>query len=198
MKAYKIPLIIKVVSLYAFLFFVPVVYSLQQPPAQTASIDNNQYLSEIITAEPEPIEPEALTGNPVRMEIPAVGIDLPVIDGEYDSASDTWTLSTTAVHIANMTAPINNQAGHTLIYGHNNRDLLAPTRDISQNDELIVYTDNGLVFRYAYTGDELVNPTDTSLLDLDPSKPQLTLLTCEGLFYEHRRLMSFELVEVEG
>lgn len=197
MKTYKVPLIIKVVSLYVLLLFVPVVYGLQQQPTSTASIDNNQYLSEIVAIEPEIIEPEALTGNPVRLEIPAVDIDLPVIDGEYDPESDTWTLSTTSVHIATMTAPINNQSGHTLIYGHNNRNLLAPTRDIVQYDELIIYTDNDLVFRYAYTGDELVDPTNTSLFDQDPSAPQITLLTCEGLFYEQRRLMSFELVEVE-
>lgn len=197
MKTYKIPLIAKVVSLYVLLLSAPVVFGLQQP-AETTSINNNQYISEIVAAEPEPIEPEALTGNPVRLEIPAVGIDLPVVDGEYDAATDSWTLSTTAVHIATMTSPINNQAGHTLIYGHNNRNLLASTRDIAKNDELIIYTDNDLVFRYVYTNDELVNPTDTSLLDQTPNKPQLTLLTCEGLFYEQRRLMSFELVEVES
>ena len=197
MKTYKIPLIIKVVSLYVLLLFVPAVYSLQQQPTQTAAIDNNQYLSEIVTAEPEPIEPETITGNPVRLEIPAVGIDLPIVDGEYDSASDTWTLSTTAVHIATMTAPINDQAGQTLIYGHNNRDLLAPTRDIAADDMLIIHTDNDLIFRYAYTGDEVVDPTDTSLFDQDPDKPHITLLTCEGLFYEQRRLMSFVFLEVE-
>lgn len=197
MKTYKIPLIAKVVSLYVLLLSAPVVFSLQQP-AETASIDNNQYISEIVATELEPIEPEAITGNPVRLEIPAVGIDLPVVDGEYDPTTDSWTLSTTAVHIATMTSPINNQAGHTLIYGHNNRNLLAPTRDIAKNDELIIYTDNDLVFRYIYTNDELVDPTNTSLLDQDPNKPQLTLLTCEGLFYEQRRLMNFELVEVES
>ena len=198
MKTYKIPLIIKVVSLYVLLFSVPVVYSLQQQSTETAGIDNNQYLSEIVTAEPESVEPEAITGNPVRLEIPAVGIDLPIVDGEYDSESDTWTLSTTAVHFANMTSPINNQAGHSLIYGHNNRDLLAPTRDIAENDVLIIHTDNDLAFRYIYTGDELVDPTDTSLFDQETGKPHITLLTCEGLFYEHRRLMNFEFVEVEA
>lgn len=198
MKTYKIPLLAKVVSLYVLLLFVPVVYGIQQQPSRTASLDTNQYLSEIVTVEPEIIEPKALTGKPIRLKIPAVGIDLPVTDGEYDSASDTWTLSTTSVHIATMTAPINNQSGHTLIYGHNNRNLLAPTRDIAQYDELIIYTDNDLVFRYSYFGDEIVDPTDTSLLEQNPNSPTLTLLTCEGLFYEQRRLMSFELVEVES
>ena len=197
MITYKIPLIIKVVSLYVLVLFAPVVFSLQQP-AETASIDNNQYISELVAEAPEPVEPEALTGNPVRLEIPAVGIDLPVVDGEYDEATDAWTLSTTSVHIATMTSPINNLAGHTLIYGHNNRNLLAPTRDISIGDLLLIHTDNDLVFHYLYTGDELVDPSDTSLLELDPDAPQLTLLTCEGLFYEHRRLMNFEFVEVEA
>ena len=195
MKTYKIPLIIKVVSLYVLVLFVPAFYSLQRP-AETASIDNNQYISELVTEVPEPIEPEAMTGNPVRLEIPAVGIDLPIVDGEYDEATDAWTLSTDSVHFATMTSPINNLAGHTLIYGHNNRNLLAPTRDISTGDLLLIYTDNDLVFTYVFDGDEIVDPTDTSILDIDPSSPKITLLTCEGIFYEHRRLMSFEFVEV--
>jgi LPXTG-site transpeptidase (sortase) family protein len=191
---YKIPLLVKVVSLYVFAA-LPIWFILQRP-ADTSALDNNQYLSEIMAEEPEPTPIEAVTGTPVRLEIPGVGINLPILDGDYDPTTDNWTLTTTSVHYATMTTPINNLSGHTLIYGHNNRDLLGPTRDIVPYELLLIYTEEGKTFVYTYTGDELVDPTDTSVLDNEPDKPHLTLLTCEGLFYEQRRLMGFEFVEV--
>ena len=185
---YKIPLLAKVVSLYIVLAI---------PVTLTVSIFSNSYNPYIAQAaalgRPEIVKPPVVSGKPVQLLIPRLGINLPVQPGNYDPATGTWTLSNTAIFFTEITAPINDQAGHTLIYGHAYKNLLEPTKDLSIDDELIITTDTGYSFSYRYTGKEVVNPKDTAVLQKTSDKPLLTLLTCEGIFYENRRLMSFEL-----
>ena len=190
----KTPLLVKVVSLYV-VAFVPLHFFVLNPPVR--ALDTNTYITEIVKTEvTRKVEPETVQGAPKRLRIPSVGINLPIEDGLYNYETDTWTLSRTAVHYAVMTSPPNNKAGNTLIYGHNNRNVLAPTRDIRTGDKLQIVAKDGTVFTYRYVADIKVDPSDTSILAVDPNKPQLTLLTCDGLFYEKRRLMHFEFVEV--
>lgn len=198
-SVYKIPLLIKVVSLYLFISIPIVVAQQMLGPAQTAGNVNTPAI-EVATV-PEPAsDNEVIAGKPVQLVIPRLDVDLTIEDGKYHADSETWTLHDHNAHYAVMTAQPSNQPGHTMLYGHNTRRVLAATEDIQPGDEMLVKTNNGHTFTYTYIGDEVVMPDDTAFLQEaheSAEEPVLTLLTCDGPWFEKRRLMSFALTEVE-
>jgi len=133
------------------------------------------------------------SGNPTRLRIERIGIDLPVQNGTYDAATNSWSLSDDSAYFATTTAAPNDAHGNTFIYGHNTDAVLAKTAAIQPGDVATVATSNGFVFRYVYTGDTSVTPDKTAILSEDPATPQLTLMTCEGWWSATRRLMFFTL-----
>jgi hypothetical protein len=63
-----------------------------------------------------PQQPVVFKGEPVRLQIPALKIDLNVIDGYYNKNSKTWTLTKDMAQYATITPQPNNQEGNTFIY----------------------------------------------------------------------------------
>src|SRR6266446_1926368 len=59
-----------------------------------------------------------ISGKPVRIVLPEVGVDVPVVDGYYISAQRGWYVAPADATYAINTYPINNTQGTTLIYGH--------------------------------------------------------------------------------
>jgi LPXTG-site transpeptidase (sortase) family protein len=127
--------------------------------------------------------------------LPRLGIELPIISGTYDAAADNWTLSEDKAQFAAMTALPNNETGNTFIYGHNTQAVFAPLAGLQAGDEATVRTTNGLSFKYTFNGDRLVDPKATSIL-APTEAPSLTLMTCEGIFSEARRVAVFDFKEV--
>lgn len=140
-------------------------------------------------------DPEALRGTPVRLLIPEIGIDNQIIPGVFDSQTGQWTLTLDKVQHAVMTYEPNNAEGLTFLYGHNRRAVFAKLPSIKEGALAEIKTDNGLTFRYKFTGSVTTNPEDIALFDYS-GQPMLVLQTCTGLFYQNRELFSFELVEV--
>lgn len=137
---------------------------------------------------------QEISGTPIRIVIPKVGIDLPIIQGGF--VNGNWILTDDKVQFATMTSLPNNVAGDTLLYAHDTIPLFYPTINLQKGDMLYVYTSNNHVFTYMYQGDDFVLPTDTSILTYEgPSR--VTLLTCNGVFDEYRRLMYFSFVKVQ-
>jgi sortase (surface protein transpeptidase) len=157
----KIPLFIKVVSLYLLVAFPLYTFAI---PAPAESIDTNQYISEAIVIEEKAPEPQAILGTPDKLVIPRLGINLPIADGVYDVETQSWTLTKTAVHYAVMTSKPNDLSGNTLIYGHNTVQLLSPTRLLQPGDTLQVTSKEGYIYNYVYVADNKVDPSDTSVL----------------------------------
>jgi LPXTG-site transpeptidase (sortase) family protein len=191
MNMQKIPLLFKVVFLHLSAFvlisfagqFVRVPVSAQVATMPSAQITKKAKLL-------------AVRGEPVRLKIPRLGIDLAVIDGIYDQQNQTWTLSDTEVQFARSTSLPSNAAGNTFIYGHNTAPVLGKTVDLQPGDELIVESENKKAFVYRYTSDKITTPEDTSVFSAEYESPVLTLLTCSGFWSQDRRLMFFEFVEV--
>lgn len=141
--------------------------------------------------------PPLVSGKPIRIVIPASGIDLPVEEGHYSPVDNSWTLSGLKAHFAAMSSPANNRGGVTFIYGHNNNDVFGALRRVTPSPGAIaqVYTDNGRIFEYAFEMSASVTPTDTSALQYQ-GPPILTVLTCTGSLSEWRTLYKFNLVRV--
>lgn len=138
-----------------------------------------------------------VTGKPLRLVIPSLAIDLPVDEGNYNEAEQTWTLSAKHAQFALPSMNANNIRGNTLIYGHYNKDVFYNLKKVQPMSFAEVHTDNGHLFIYAFKQSEQLKPDDVTVFDYQ-SYPMLTLQTCSGSFYEYRQMFHFSLVSVDG
>lgn len=183
------PLILRVVCLYV-LVTTPILSlrAIAQPvvSASSVKIPITKTIAKKVSTKP------AIIGYPERIIIKRLGINLPIVEGVYNSQNDTWTLNDYAVHFATITTQPNDQQGHTFLYGHNTIEVLEPVKNIIPGDELQIVTKNKHVFTYQYQNDSSVTPDNTAVLNYTSKKPKLTLMTCEGLFSQTRRLLYFD------
>lgn len=162
-----------------------------QPPKVVANLHPVQH-RQLAAEVSRPIK----TGAPVSIQVPNVGINLAVIDGSYDPVKDSWTLTDDKAQFAAMTDLPNDRAGNTFIYGHNTDAVFAKLAGLKAGDIAEIKTANNLTFQYVYSGEQIVQPSNTDILNAEPATPRLTLMTCEGIFSQTRRVMFFDFKEV--
>lgn len=139
--------------------------------------------------------PPVISGVPAAISIRRLGMELIVTAGDYNQQNRSWTLSGRRAHFATISSPANNQAGSTVIYGHNNRHVFGPLKKLQPGDIAQLRTENGYIFEYAYRYSEKTIPSDTRIFNY-AGPPVLTLLTCSGLWNEWRQLSHFDLRSV--
>lgn len=137
-----------------------------------------------------------ISGVPVRLSVPSVGVDLKVIPGYYNRSKNSWTLSLNDAQYGTMTAPANNKQGLTFIYAHYRKGVFLTLPKVQPGATAIVKTDNGHTFTYTFRQSVVTKPTDTSLFSYQ-GKPILVLQTCSGAWYQNRQLFTFDLTKVE-
>jgi LPXTG-site transpeptidase (sortase) family protein len=136
------------------------------------------------------------SGKPVRVVIPSVGIDLPVDEGVYNPTDNSWTLSGYHAQFATLSSLANDNNGNTFIYGHNNKYVFGPIKQIVPGALAEVYTDNNHVFSYNFEATTTFKPDDTTIFDYrGPSI--LTIQTCSGVWNEQRQMYKFDFARVE-
>lgn len=150
--------------------------------------------STVVAAKPS--SPTALYGEPVQLQIPSLGINLPIIPGYYDHKTQEWTLTTDKVQYATITPEPNDQSGNTFLYGHARKNVFGSLHTIAPHAEAIVQTNNGHTFYYRLNGALTVDPTDSAAVLDYQGKPMLTIQTCTGLFWQNRQLFYFDLEKV--
>lgn len=138
--------------------------------------------------------PVELKGVPNRIVVPSLSIDLPVVSQSYSQALKTWPVAATTANYATETAQINNLKGQTLIYGHNNQVVFGPLLSIEPQAQAFVYTANGHIFEYEYSGSQDISPSQVGVIAIMAKAPAgLNLITCDGAFYQYRHVMNFKL-----
>lgn len=140
---------------------------------------------------------QATVGTPVRLVVPDLGIDVPVANGTFDTASQTWTISDTSAYYAVGSVPVNDSNGTTLLYGHARANMFAPLKSASASSIAYVYTDNSKKFTYRFESVRDVDPSDTSVFT-DAGPPTLVMQTCDGPWDRYRALYSFSYAGVEN
>lgn len=146
---------------------------------------------------PQPYKPlsEIIKGEPTRVIVSDLNIDLPIERGYFDQATDSWTLSADHAHFASPSALANNYAGNTLVYGHYNRKVFMALDHLQPGMKAEIITSAGDHFYYTYRNADVVAPDDTSIFTLKGA-PTLTLQTCTGSWYEKRRMSHFSFDKV--
>jgi len=137
-----------------------------------------------------------ISGTPTSLNIPSLNMYVPVVPGYYDSASQSWTLTTTKVQFATTSSLPNNQSGNTFIYGHARSNLFGALPKIRAGAEAIVATSNGHHFFYTLGATKVVDPSDYGTVFGYQGKPVLMLQTCVGLLYQNREILTFNLEKV--
>jgi LPXTG-site transpeptidase (sortase) family protein len=143
-----------------------------------------------------PVAPQAVSGHPVRIVASSVGVDMPVVDGFYDSTTGDWTLYSDKAQFAAMTAEPNDKSGQTFIYGHATQRVFGKLLNMHVGDTVEVYTSNGYKFTYTLKETEVVTPQNTNILGYTGS-PRLLLQTCVGTFSESRKFFILDFTKVE-
>lgn len=166
--------------------------TLQPQPLPSAS----QPVASTLT-KPRPVTPRlVIQGTPVRVEIPSLGIDLPIQTASYDPTTSTWPVDHSGAFFADISVPVNDNNGVSLIYAHAQSGLFETLPSITANAEAIITSDNGHRFHYQYQSMQQVDPADVSIFRVD-GPPQLVLQTCMGDWSQYRALFSFNLQSVE-
>lgn len=139
---------------------------------------------------------DSLSGVPVHIEIPAVGIANDLETGLYNSRNHTWNLSFVNAHYAGISAPANMRGGNTFIYGHNTTRIFKNLPKVQKGQQAIVKTTNGLTFYYQFESVSEIQPDNVEALNYT-GKPILTVQTCSGNWDEKRQVFRFSLLRVE-
>jgi len=107
----------------------------------------------------------------IRIQIPAIGVDGPVVEG------DDWeSLKQGAGHHVGSANP--GESDNCIISAHNDifGKLFRDLPDLDLGDEVFVHT-TSRVYRYVVTQKRIIEPTDVSVM-YPTSSPVLTLITC--------------------
>jgi LPXTG-site transpeptidase (sortase) family protein len=174
--------------LFAVLAFKPISHSIS-----TAAIAST--LPVEVSAE-QPSK-QIITGKPTRITISSLGIDLPIDEGRYNPSDGSWSLSGYHAQYAMTTPLANDDNGNTFIYGHNNKYVFGPLKNITPGAQAKVYTDNNKVFNYIFDSTYAVAPDNTSVLNYQ-GPAILTVQTCSGAWNEQRQMYVFKFSNIEN
>jgi len=106
-----------------------------------------------------------------RIQIPAVGIDAPIVEG------DDWeALKQGAGHHVGSANP--GERGNCVISAHNDifGEIFRNLPDVDLGDEILVHTASRM-YRYVVTQKRVIEPTDVDVMS-PTSVPVLTLISC--------------------
>jgi len=107
----------------------------------------------------------------IRVQIPAIGVDAPVVEG------DDWEpLKQGAGHRIGSANP--GESGNCVISAHNDifGEIFRALPDIDLGDDVFVHTASR-VYRYVVTQKRIIEPTEVSVM-YPASSPVLTLISC--------------------
>src|SRR5689334_17813948 len=97
----RLPLLLRVVALYAFVCVPLFAVASLQPNARVQAVATSK--SAVVIS-----ESDLRVGKPQSVNVPRLGINLSIIDGVYDQTTDSWTLSDDKAQFAAVTALPNN------------------------------------------------------------------------------------------
>jgi sortase A len=130
---------------------------------------------------PMPV-PTAGPEHAVRIQIPSIGVDAPVVEG------DDWeALKQGAGHHIGSANP--GERGNCIISAHNDifGEIFRDLPDLDVGAEIFVYTPSQ-VYRYIVSQTRIIKPTEVSVME-PTSSPVLTLISCYPYGVDSHRIV---------
>ncbi|MBI6024438.1 class D sortase (plasmid) [Clostridium perfringens] len=106
------------------------------------------------------------------LSIYSIGLkDAPILDGEDNLNYTIGKYSNT---------PKFGEHGNVVLAAHNNMagSIFRHLKDVSNGDIIKVQTKENVIFKYKIVNKYVVEPNDSSVIDQDDSKQEITLITC--------------------
>ncbi len=127
----------------------------------------------------------AATEPVIRMQIPAIGVDAPVIQTAV--VSGQWQVADWAVGYLQGTGTT--AAGNMVFAAHDDikGEIFKRVGELAHGEHLILYTRHR-IFTYVVQGQQTVSPTDSQVLNTTPYR-QVTLITCTPYWVDGSRLI---------
>lgn len=121
-----------------------------------------------------------------RVEIPAIGVDLPVFHGTGEEA-----LKKGAGHLRRTSLPVGGTGTHAVITGHTGLSSAKLFTDLNLMEVGDIFFIHCLGQTLAYQVDciRVVEPTETEDLRIDPEQDYVTLVTCTPYGINTHRLL---------
>ena len=120
------------------------------------------------------------------VDIPEIGVYLPVQHG-----TDADTLERAVGHVVGMSLPVGGSSTHAVLSAHSGMASSKLFSDIDQLavDDVFYIHVLGEALAYKVDAINTVLPTDTSLLQIEDNKDQVTLVTCTPFGVNTHRLL---------
>ncbi len=124
------------------------------------------------------------TSIPTLVEIPNVGIELPVIPAKLENGR--WEATRYGVSYI-ITSAVPGQIGNSIFYGHNWASLLGPLVRVKKGERIVVRQSNGSEMVFIVEQTSVVTPDQTHVLTQSNDR-RLTIYTCTG-FLDSKRFV---------
>lgn len=137
--------------------------------------------------------PQSTTGlRPAQISAEKISLDLPVVS--VPLTHGTWAVNAKTANYAEGTSFVNQDKGNVGIYAHDTLEGFSNIKKLQIGDQIRV-TGEGFAAVYEVQATSVV--TSDSISVFYPSdRPELTLLTCDGVFSEKRYMVKANLKEL--
>ena len=152
--------------------------------AQPNDSEIPESLRPLVQSLPPPIIPTQGPSQALRIVIPAINKDSPVVQG------DSWEQLKKGVAQHLGTADPG-QPGNVVLSAHNDiyGEIFRDLDQLAPGDEVHLYTAS-TIFTYVVTGTRIVEPTEVSVMDAT-EHPSLTLISCYPYLIDNMRIVVF-------
>lgn len=172
----------------AVIFVLVGIFFLAFPYFYRSGLSRPVEKTSITVEEPIKIDPELLVSKipsapPVRIIIPSLKIDLPIVEAKV--VKGYWeTSATSASHGIGSANP--GEQGNMVIFAHARKGLFLPLKEVKTGDIVEIFTQKR-EFRYQVLEIKKVTPNQVEIISQTPDE-KLTLYTCSG-FLDKERLV---------
>lgn len=128
--------------------------------------------------------PSTAPESPVRIQVPDVGIDLPVFPAALTGTKWTYTKKGVS-HLSSTPNP--GATGNPVFYGHNWPNIFSSLHKSILGQSIILTSSTGSEHTYIITDIQVVTPDKTEILS-QTGDPRITVFTCTG-FLDLKRLV---------
>jgi sortase A len=141
-------------------------------------------LRPLVQSLPPPVIPTQGPSQALRIVIPAINVDHPVVQG------DGWEQLKKGV-AQRIGTPDPGQTGNLVLSAHNDifGEIFRRLDELEPGDEVQLYSASQ-IFTYVVTGSEVVPPTQVSVMD-PTAHPSLTLISCYPYLVDNKRIVVF-------
>jgi len=127
---------------------------------------------------------------PIGIKISSINVNLPIV---YSSIADgKWEATENGVSYLSQSV-IPGEIGNSILYGHNWRSILGNLPKVKPGDLIEIYYENGTKKTFEVSFTQIVEPTQTSILD-NTEDTRITLYTCTGFLDTKRFVVTAVLI----